>query len=251
MKKPQGLVFIFGLLSIVHLTCGIDDYYYLPQIPESRITPEFNNKATIIIPSMDSSQFYYFMNYAIFYRIYVSDLLLDFKEDIIRQTPDLLRDYNNIEPSTNPINTTATTSIQNLFLNRKYYRLEVDNENLNRMIPIQGGTLTINFPTNVNEENPAPYLTFRNDTKHLLKRSGDLISPVPKDDMHIINSDELSNFDNATNDINADVAGRSGLTDQYCYVSMYIIAEGQNPSTITPIYSKPTHINVFKLPEKF
>ena len=86
-----------------------------------------------------------------------------------------------------------------------------------------------------------------NGREFSLRRSSELISPEP--DMFFRNSTELSDITKANSNINADVAVRSGIAIPYAYVSMYIVAIGLNPVGFTQIYSKPTHISIFRLPD--
>jgi hypothetical protein len=59
------------------------------------------------------------------------------------------------------------------------------------------------------------------------------------------------NIDSSRN-INVDVTGQTGQSNQtYAYVSMYIIAVGYNNIDFQLIFSKPTHIGIFKLPDSF
>jgi hypothetical protein len=104
------------------------------------------------------------------------------------------------------------------------------------------------FPT---QQGDYPLLSINNGSEFHLYRSGSnntgLSLTSPKPDRFFRNTFELNDPDNATN--NADVAMRTGLSQRHAYVSMYIVAFGTNPSNFTPIYGKPTHISVFKLPD--
>jgi hypothetical protein len=251
-KYGSLIVLAVNLFSFFVLTCGIDEYYYLPQVSQSRIRDKvMNNSATIDIPSI--SDFYYATNYSIFYRIYISgqnvDAQIQTSNDILSNiNPDLWRDYSAIYPSTDPTNSSASTSVSTLFKNRNYFELELFNVTniYDTVLSPNGGKLTLQFPAVIGEY---PYATFNNESNLLLKRcSRDLISPVP--DLYFLNSEDLNDSAKAIATINADVAGRTGISQRYAYVSMYIVAVGLNPGLFTPIYSKPTHIGIFKLPEK-
>jgi len=237
------------VLAAAFLSCGIDEYYYLPQVSETSITRTSNTDALINLPSI--SQYYYAVNYTIFYRIYISDYLID--ADI--QTPSeralisssLVSDYNALQSVTDPTITTSITST-NTFSNRNYFKLEVDGADINNILSPGGGTFRIRFPTGQGEY---PEIFTRpildNEVGIPLRRSSELISPEPRDDPFFRNTADLSDYAKATRDINADVAGQNNAS-QHAYVSMYIVATGYNNELFSPIYSKPTHISIFKLP---
>jgi len=228
-------------------TCGLEEYYYLPQVPEGNIRTVFNTSATIELRSLTAS---YAQNYKIYYRIYISDFSTSSNETSLFNTisPSLYGDYTVIWPNTDPTSTTAGTPANTLFTNRNYFELELYQENINNILSKNGGNISISFPT---AQGGYPVLSVinssNNSTDYRLYRSNNLISPEP--DKFFRNSSELSDPNKATSNINADVAGRTGLSQSYAYVSMYIVAAGTNQSTFAPIYSKPTFISVFRLPE--
>jgi hypothetical protein len=248
-KQPKKLILFFGVCfaaGVFLLTCGIEEYYYLPQVPEINIKPEFNTAATIRLPSLNS--YYYALNYSIFYRIYISGQLTsgEINTPSLRSSisSNLSNDFDVIYPNTDPISTSAGTPANTLFKNRNYFELELEGVDIKNLLPVNGGSINVQFP---NIQGGYPVLSFNDGTEILLKRSTDLISPEP--DRYFRNTSKLSDPEKAISNVNADVAGRSGLSQRYAYVSMYIVAVGLNPVAFTPIYSKPTHISVFKLPD--
>jgi len=250
MQKPTiKLFFIFcGFFasSIFLSTCGFEENYFLPQVPEINISTQLNTSATINLPSLTG--FYYAQNYIIFYRIYISDFNTSSNDTTIFSNinSSLVNDYNFIYPNTDPTSTTAGISANNLFLSRSYFELELEGVNINNMLSSSGGNIRISFPT---AQGGNPVMTFNNGTViYNLKRSGKLITPRPSD-RYFQNTSQLSDANNANSNNNADVAARSGLSQTYAYVSMYVVAAGTDPVKFTTIYSKPTHISVFRLPE--
>jgi hypothetical protein len=238
-----GFVF-FGLTS-----CGIEEYYFLPQVPQERITRVHNTEATILAPPI--SQFYYALNYSIFYKIYISSHHTESGGEMTPQErgmihPSLASDFDAIFPSTDPTNTTASTAINNLFRNRHFYELELEGVEIRELLSTSGGNIRILFPTAAWD---FPVLFFENSQGYRLSRNRDLISAQPVGDLSFRNTEELSNPANANVNVNADVAGRTGLTQHFAYVSMYIVAVGLDPVLFTPIFSRPTHISIFRLPE--
>ena len=236
------------LLSGFLVSCGLETYYFLRQVPEELINRTFNTEATIILPPIDDS--YYALNYAIFYRIYISEHLTESGEPTVAEMntmhPNLASDYNAIFPSTDPTNLTANTNVNTLLKNRNYFELELDGVDINDLLSTNGGSLRILFPTTTGDY---PVLSINNEQEIRLIRSGELISPEPSGDPFFRNTDELGDPANAINDRNRDVASRTGLSQQFAYASMYIVAVGLDPILFTPIYSKPTHISIFKLPD--
>jgi hypothetical protein len=83
----------------------------------------------------------------------------------------------------------------------------------------------------------------------LRRTSGDgNFFPVPSDRL-FFNTQDLNSSANATALINNDVADKSGISGQrYTYVSIYIVTTGRD-SNFTPLYSRPTHVGIFILPD--
>jgi len=235
------------LLAVFLFSCGIEEYYFLPQIPQTNITTTGNTGAVINLPPI--SQYYYATNYSIFYRVYISDFLTDSsisQSQRAQINPSLASDFNALEPVANPANASAVTS-SNTFRNRNFFELEFDGESISSVLPADGGRLNIVFPT---ARGDFPTVSFDGGQEIRLRRSSNLTSPEPRDDLSFRNTPELNSYANAVSTINADVAGRSG-NSQYAYVSMYIVAVGYDNTLFTQIYSKPTHISIFKLPDSF
>jgi len=252
--KKRTINFFFCIVSFITglflSTCGIEEYYYLDQVPQTNIIVTLNTSATIILPALLSP---YALNYSIYYRIYISDS----NETAEINTPslrtsisaNLASDFNAIYPNTDPTSNTMGISADTLFKNRSYFMLALEGIDINNVLTKIGGVIDISFPT---ETGPSgfPTMSLNGGVPSNLYRSKDLIRPLPANYRYFQNTSELSNFQNANSNINADVSIRSGLTG-FAYVSMYIAAEGIDPTKFTRIYSKPTHIGIFKLPNYF
>jgi len=240
LKNPAVLSAFFLFFS-----CGIEEYYYLPQVPESNITRSFTDSATIIIPTID--KYSYAVNYSIFYRIYISGGTLPTIQTTSEMNiinPELARDFNTLSRYTDP----GGTSVINLntFRSLNYFEIELDGEKIADIFTKNGGTLRILFPT---LPGSYPSVSLNNGGEIRLRRSGELTSPEPGNDLSFRNTDGLNDNDNATALKNADVAGRETSTQRFAYVSMYIVARGYNNELFSQIFGKPTHINIFKLPD--
>jgi len=239
LKMPALLPALFFLFS-----CGIQEYYYLPQVPEVNITSSFTSTATIRIPSI--SEYYYATGYSIFYRIYISELESSSVSTVNMNSlnPDLARDYNSLLRYTQSDGTTMTN--KDTFPNLKYYEIRLEGKDAADVFSKSGGTLDILFPTTTGSY---PTVSLNNGEEFRLRRTNEKDTLVPVNDLSFRNTPELYNYANATAEKNIDVAGRSGTSQQYAYVSMYIVAIGYNSELFAPIYGKPTFINVFRLPE--
>jgi len=243
-KKRIFLFCVYFAASVFLFTCGIEDIYFLPQVPEINIRTDFNTTATIYLPSLSS--YYYAQNYIIFYRIYISDRFESgtINTPSIRSTisPSLESDFNAIYPNTDPTNTTSGIAANILFPGRYYFELELEGVDINNILTKNGGNISILF-SNIGDK----LVLLFNGIEYPLKRSKKLITPKPSDKL-FQNTTEINDFDNAKPINNADVSARLGVQGN-AYASMYVVAAGMNPVAFTPIYSKPTHISVFRLPD--
>jgi len=247
--KPKRIlkIIICGICfaaSLFLTTCGLDEVYYLKQVPQANISTTMNTGATVILPVLSES---YAVCYKIFYRIYISNHTQDgqIEESSLNSVnPALNNDYRTIFPNTDPTSTSSGISAGSLFTRLNYFELALDGADINNVLKKDSVeiTITINFPT---ASGDSPVMNSYPNS-YPLYRSKDLISPRPN--KYFFSSDDLNNFNLANSNINADV---SGLTDSppYAYVSMYIVAAGID-NTFSAIYSKPTFINIFKLPSR-
>jgi len=243
---------VIHLLCFFLLTCGIDEYYYLPQLSENRIIRQVNTRAEIDIPPnmLDSVSFYYATGYVIFYKIYTSNDNNN-NVDILRTFPRISSDYSGLFPYTDPTNATNIPSL-NTFSSRGFYQLELENIDIKTtVLSKNGGTFIIEFPTRPGD---SPYIRYNGNPYNLLRSRGTNVgespfNPIPVD-RYFIGSDDLKNFAYASQTsptVNADVSGQSGIPAN-AFVSMYIVAVGSNPRNFNKLYGKPTHISIFKLP---
>jgi len=247
LKNIKEIILIF-LLSIFLWTCGIEDVPYIDPIPQGNITQAMNNRAVVRIPGESPGAT--FTNFAVLYRIYVSDIpqasTTVNSYSAINST--LSSDYNYFSgyiDSTTQVN----VNMDSLFQNRgyKYLVLENDNNISNILGPSSFGQ-SIEFDFSSSKR---PTMTLGNNT-YVLWRSdgGGLFNPRP--DRYFINSDELSASENINNQTNADVVNKANLPDsdrRYTYAAMFIMAVGVNPSSYSNIYSTPSLIHVFLLPD--
>jgi len=250
-RKPQNLLcfLLFVLCCLFLWSCGIESIPFIDPIPQGNITQAMNNRAVVRIPA--DSPGTTFTNFAVFYRIYVSDTLQASTTSTsiysaINST--LASDYNNFRTyidSTTQVN----VDMDRVFQNRGYKYLVLEEPDIIGTILSEssfGQSLEFDFSSS-----KRPTMTLGNNT-YLLWRSdgGGLFSPRP--DRYFVNSNELTNSANITNLINADVVNKDGIPEggmRYTYAAMFIVAVGVNPSTYSSIYSTPSLIHVFLLPD--
>jgi len=244
--------FLILVISLVFIfSCGIEKFYYLPQVPVGNITTTLNTNAVINIPDVLSSSEYdeYAPGYSFYYRIYISHLDISSQilpDEMTTINSTLRSDYNFFEPYTDSTNQTSVLNA-NSFRNRNYHELELYGININSVITRAGGTFTFNFPIIPGDSpflEPSGYFLFRNSGTG--NNNGILfeLDPGP----FFFYTEDLVEGTDTTNNINNDVILRSDRQSGFAYISIYIVAVGANPNNFTRIFSKPTHIGVFKLP---
>ena len=245
------------------LSCGLESSPYLEYVRDDYVFMEDISRATVPLPTASAEGYgSYFTNFVIFYRIYISadrddaQVITAERRNIIN--PTLNYDFNLIEPSTNKTSTTVNTSnLESSFFNRSYFQLLLEGAEINNVLSSGslGRTLEISF---VQTQGLLPTLSLDGGLAYPLRRANSArglnFNPLPED-RRFLNHADLYSGDNATPQINADVVnlnrGQSQTEPppQYTYVSMYIAAVGRD--YLTTVYSQPTHIGVFRLPESF
>ncbi|GHV78546.1 hypothetical protein AGMMS49944_03370 [Spirochaetia bacterium] len=248
------------------VSCGLDEYPYLEPV-EPGIPMVLNTTAYIRLPDSLPN---YFRNFIIYYRIYISgqsETGTIIPDRMASLNPALATDYNNLLSSTtaNTTNTPVPSSMD-IFSNRKYYPLALESTAIESVLddnipnPVGGITITLDFATNSVHTKPSlilgPADLSSNNTsypprypQYQLFRSDYNMRPYDANNRYFINSDEINNpdhIDTATS-TNLDIQNNTNIG--YTYVSMYIIAFGLDPNTFSNIYSTPTFIGVFMLPD--
>jgi len=250
MSKYKFVVFVVNLTLLLG-ACGIEDISVIPPFPQSNVTQQFNDRAIVRIPNATEYDGTSFINFAIFYRIYVSDILQSStsSESVFSTiNPTLASDYNVFKAYID--NTTAiNVDMGRIFQNRGYKYLDLSDDNSIFSVLSSsafGTTLEFNFSSSRD-----PTMTAGSNTYTLWRSNdGGLYSPRP--DRLFRNREELYRTENLVSTINADVQQpRSGVTDGrlYTYAAMFIVAVGVNQSSYSDIYSTPAFIHVFQLPD--
>jgi hypothetical protein len=257
------LVSLFCLLS-----CGLEDFAYLGNIPQGNYRDV--NRATVWLPSSSADGYLnYFTNFIIYYRIYITGVTpsppIVNTDDLRRQLNQALSsDWNSMYYLTDITSTTVSTAnLENIFNSRRYYKLELESTRIDNVLSIGslGKMLTIDFPAQ-GGSNSKPTLRLNNEPPYVLLRanSSQTINFSPLPNRYFQNHEDLYNSANAYSSsnpnpaYNADTMSRtetSGNPSRYTYVSMYIAASGMNPENITAVYSQPTFLGIFRLPDSF
>ncbi|MDR2184262.1 MAG: hypothetical protein LBO80_01140 [Treponema sp.] len=247
MNGEKNALFAAVLVLLFCSTCGIDEYLYLD--PPERLSIS-GDQAAVRLPNNPS----YFLHYTVYYRIYISDTPISgvpVESQLTGINPLLYEDYSAIKRYTENENLTPPST---LFSGRHHFKLELASSNVDFILSSGlPATIVFNFPILIGS---IPNLT-HSGTSYNLYRSNNGFTPLPPSTSpsHRLfqNTADLNNGANAFQtdpNKNADVAGKDNMTDsfRYTYVSLYIMAEGIDDH-YSPIYSRPTHVGVFKLPE--
>ena len=248
--KITGLL---GFIFILFISCGLEDYYYLPAIPQSSVYVSDYSRSAVYIDSGVYSSYSYFYTFRIFYRIYISGHqaagLINTTTEMATINSTLSSDFNAILPSTDTTSTTANTAIDSMFRNRRYFNMELQGADIDSVLSAIPSAIILEFPPN-----GIPSLEAGGSIYNLYRTSGDF-TPKPDTgsptDRLFLNTADLYDSDNANTTINADVANNAGIDPfpRYTYVSLYIAAVGFNVNTLTPLYSSPTFMGVLRIPE--
>lgn len=252
MKKKLRSIFFLEAVALCAaglVSCGIEDYVFLPPVPSGNISVTLNYRAVINLPDLNEN----FTHFTIYYRIYISGTSYPTVHtgNMNDLNPALYTDYNAILPYTNN-NTTISTSINTLFRNRNYYALTLEGADIDKDVlskdNAQGRAVTLDFIVTTPQTIPA--LSIDNQQYNVRRSTGDgLFNPQPAN-RYFFNTPDLNSSGNVSTMINADVANRSELSesgDRYTYVSMYIVVTGMDDN-LSLFYSAPTFIGVFFLP---
>jgi hypothetical protein len=198
----------------------------------------------------------YFRYFIIFYRIYISGLLVTgtvSTNQMEQINSALYSDYYAFLPYTNTDNTVVP--VGNTFLNRKYYPLALENDAITSRLGSGslGNIITLDF-ARPSPLRPALFLGDTREDQSLTPinlwryAENGIMVPYANDRFFTNHSNINTNeFINQNTFTNLDIAGNNVSGPKYTYVSMYILAYGMD-NNFSPVYSIPTHIGIFLLP---
>ncbi|MDR0601889.1 MAG: hypothetical protein LBG42_05860 [Treponema sp.] len=231
--------FAAAVFAFVLSTCGIEEYYYLEAIPVGNVFRKLADTVEVYLPDLSSVS--YFTFFSIYYHIYTSSYLelstITEGYNFSFINSELQSHYNSIRPYTSS-DSISGTSVDAIFSRYRYYTMELQNMDVN--LVLNGGSLlAIDFP-----DPGVPTLTKTTITPPLsytdtIFRSNTFTHQPDRyfnDDVNLISHSNLN--------INPDV---SGGVNSYRYVSIYIVATGQDSQNLNFIYSKPTWLGLFRL----
>ena len=250
--RGKKILCICVLLFTLFLgACGIETFSIIYPIPQSNISQEMNNRAVVRIPNDNAGDDIPFENFEIFYRIYVSDMpqssISESTYPAINAT--LVSDYNTFKSYINST-TTVNTNMDTVFQGRRYRYLYLQDGNRASSVltsSVLGTSIVFDFSSS-----KAPTMIVGSSVYTLWRAdSGGGLFFNPQPDRLFRNREELYKSDNINDTINADVVGKSGVTEGrlYTYAAMFIVAVGVNVSSYSNIYSTPALIHVFQLPD--
>lgn len=239
--------------ALVLASCGIEDYLFLYPVPAGDVHVELNTRVQVRLPNLNTTEYYYFTHFNLYYRIYISDVPLtneiNTAGDRSLINSALAGDYSAIEPYTVTTDTMNSTNTGSLFSGRKYYTLELESVDIERILNTAalGQNIVLNF---TQTPGTRPSLTMDGQT-YTLTRSNGNGAFTPQPDRYFFNAPELNRSENAIATVNADVADKSGVSGpRYTYAAIYIAVVGIQTPAYTPIYSRPTFVGIFRLPER-
>jgi hypothetical protein len=220
--------------------CGIDDAPYLSPVPLSDVQVSSNTTARVNLDSTGEDE--YSPSFLLYYKIYISkesstSTILPDNMNSINAT--LGSNYRSILPYTTTSTSTPQIFTPTVFSGMKFYTMSVGSL---ESLPGETGSITIYF-SNMNDE-AMPSLAYYNKTGTLYRSTGGgSFTPLPENDRR------FRNFTDLRDTQNNDVEQLSG--GDYAYCAVYIIKRGINPNTLTSIYSAPTFVAVFRLPDRY
>ena len=236
------------LLLFLFFSCGLETYIYLD--PVESITIRGMNSVSIILPQQPPASSDYFRYYTIYYRIYISDVnLTSITNDTQRRqiNPNLANHYNVLDPYTTSDNV-SPNALESVFERLKYYFLYVNDAGTARSINTVLGSAIFNAMVELDFTVNPPIMRVNSGTPSVLNRASTNFTSRP--DRLFVNTtgtDNLSDCSIISDIVNADVERIEADSGLFTYVSMYIFAVGIDEN-YSPLYSKPKHIGIFRLP---
>ena len=254
------IISLYGLLS-----CGLEEFYYIEFIPDVLQTSNVSVQIQLPMPS-STGYTEYFSNFIIFYRIYLSNFTASSTlpgtfNDI---NSYMYSNYNGLYRYTDKTSTTVTSeNLENIFYNSfGFFKLALEGRDINNVLSSSslGKTILFNFsvvtgeiPTMVLSGEEPIYLWRAADKPGMNFKTRPDRLDRPDDFRCFMNYADIRNTAFAppvSSEFNADVAIRINETNtSLSYVLLYIAAQGvtREPAP-RPIYSQPTYIGMFRLP---
>ena len=253
----------FALLTAVLTlgTCGLEDYPFIYPVPQGNITQTLNYRAEVRVPNNNNGN-PAFSHFAVFYRIYVSDSLQPSTttETFSAINTVLASNYNSVSgyiDSITQVNTNMDTFFRGLGGQGTgqgvgYNYLALNEANIDNVLSssVLGSTIVFDFPLNASG-GLLPTMTIGANV-YTLQRSDNNGTFTPRPDYNFVNNQDLYDPQYLNTQFNADVVDKTGIqpgVTHYTYAAMFIVAVGSDTNTYNYIYSTPSLIGVFLLPD--
>ena len=249
MKRSLALALLLTLLLLL-TSCGLEDFPLIYPVPQSSISREFNSRSVVYVPTSNAGTT--FSHFAIFYRIYVSNsdqpsTISDAAYSAINSY--LAADHSAVFPYIDST-TLVNRNMDDFFSSRGFHYLNLEGHNINSVLSTSalGSTIEFNFPSRT-----APTMTIDSNVYTLWRSDGNRqFDPQPN--RLFVNHDDLWNPANINDSINRDVVNMPGIGTgdrRYTYAAMYIVGVGIDVATYSFMYSTPSLIHVFQLPDRW
>ena len=257
----KGTIFFLLLFAALFLSsCGLMvGEPFIEPVPQANIERTLNNFAVVDLRNYSPHQD--FSHFAIFYRIYISSLYEATPGPVNFHTinPTLHSNYTTIRPFIDS-DTLFGANMHDQFRRIGFWYLTLENDaNINAVLNSAiGNVLEFHFPSGENpflrigSENiydPANPEIITNVYRLWRSNDGGRFTPVP-DDRFFRNTLDLRNQVYITPLRNADVADIATGERHFTYAAMFLVAIGMNWNTFATVYSTPSLIHVFQLPDR-
>ena len=285
-RIPRKLLtfFLFPFAALSMGACGllVGEPFIYP-VHEANITRYLNDRATVGLRTNEFIRADDFSNFVIFYRIYISDLYIPSTTTDTFSTinPVLLQNFNTVSRYIDS-DTLFGVNMHNVFSNIHFRYLSlgrlrivddeevVDEVDINQLNSAIGNVINFDFSQSRGipaiiigdpdqeafTDDGAGNLIIPNPNYFVLLRANSHTAPVgpftPQPEHRLfINSEELRDPEFINLNFNADVTDRAGIIDEerrYTYAALFIVAVGMDINTFANVYSTPSLIHVFRLP---
>jgi len=252
-------LFLIPLAALFMGACGLlVGTPFIEPVPQADVEQSMGNLATVDLRNYSPHPA--FSHFAIFYRIYISDILEMAPQPVNFNAinPVLHTNFNQIYPFIDSDDHIGQ-NMHNVFtgMNFRYLALaggyNIDEVLGNALFsrPLEERRLEFEFGTG-----QIPFMRIGSDVFSLWRAINHLggtphFTPYP--DRFFRNTDDLRNTENLIADRNApdvqDRAGIAAIDRNFTYVAMFIVAVGLDPATFSSVFSTPALIHVFQLPD--
>ena len=238
---------------------------FIEPVHEADITRHLNDRATVDLRAYYEADA--FSHFAIFYRIYISDLYIPSTTTDTFTTINHTLHQNFVTVSRYiDSDTLFGINMHNVFSGIHFRYMALENADINATLSGAIGNI-LNFDFSQSREVPVVIIgpeniednygnLIPNPNYFVLLRANSHTAPVgpftpQPEHRRFINSEELRDPEFINLNFNADVTDKTGIIAEdrrYTYAALFIVAVGMDPATFGNVYSTPSLIHVFRLP---